>query len=245
MIRAFPTFVFFIKKERIAEVKGADAAGLEAAIMANAPKAAPSSSAFSGSGVALGSGIPHNTADVRAARLSRLDAGASTATRPVAAASTVTTAPAAPSGTMASSALFVQLTEMGFDIPRVTRALRLTRNSTVEAAIEWLEANEGDAGDSPTDSPQTCADTMTSALPSQGEKGEGTGLNGLLTAEDDDAIKAAELAMQPESGPKRKMTAEEVSALLSRRRAEKVNTTFRVHFWILCTCTLSPMCTSG
>lgn len=197
---------------------------LEDAIVAELSKAAPSS--FSGSGVSLGS-TGTSTVDIRAARLARLegesasgaggslkdveppDAARSTKAAPsVAPTSPVEAAPPAPF--VASPELLSMLIDMGFEAGRATRALQLTSNSSIEAAIEWLETHEGDVDVSAA---------PPAAMPTSRD---GSGPGGAMTAEDDAAVASAEHEMQAASGNSRKLTPEEVTKLLVRRRAEKV-----------------------
>lgn len=256
-VSAFPTFIFFVKKQKVSETKGANAAALEAEINKHMTKAAPP--AFSGAGKALGSGGPV-AADPRAARLARFggatEGGAASLAAPApapaaaapvpapapaliapvalvapaappAAATTARAAAAAPAAAVPPApkprfvpapALASMLADMGFAEARVAKALRLTGNASVEAAIEWLEAHEDDAGDEGGEEAEAAAGGSGGGGGSVSR--DGTGPGGTMTADDDAAVASAERDMQ--ATQTRKLTVEEVQALLAKRRAEKV-----------------------
>lgn len=267
-VSAFPTFLFFIKKQKIHELKGSNPKALTDAVEEYKAKAGPSS--FGGTGNALGSSSG-TSLDPRAARLAFLEragAGGSSKHGPAVAAAAPAPAPApathaathvatsaaasapapavhvaapAPSQVATSAApavatahvatpappaaaarsffkpspaLQAQMLELDIPAPRVWRALQATSNASVEAAFEWLELHQDDPGlDDPVPEP------LEPAAAAAGGQG-GTGEGGAMTAEDDAAVASAQSDLSA-TGETRKLSAEEVTALLVKRRAEK------------------------
>jgi hypothetical protein len=243
MVSAFPTFLFFIKGSKVAELKGANAGALTALLVEWKAKAGPA--AFSGTGAALGgSGGSRGPVDVRAARLAHLGAGGPAtsaasgvstgpASVPAVAAAPVAAASKAPSAAFSPAPqLQSLLLDMGIAAPRAWRALEATANASVEAALEWLEQHQDDAGlDDPipasgaaggsASTPSAAAAAAVQPVPTSAPHGDGTGPDGAITADDNAAVAAAQSDLTA-TGSTRKLSLEEVSALLAKRRAEKV-----------------------
>jgi hypothetical protein len=228
MVSAFPTFLFFIKKDRVLVLKGANPKALADAVVEQKAKAGPA--AFGGTGAALGGGAASGAStDPRAARLAALSRGAGSSLP----SSHSVDAKVPPVSFNPAPQLHSLLLEMGIPAPRAWRALEATANASVETALEWLEQHQDDAGlDDPLPGALPPAETkpneaVASSVPLVAAQsaavphGNGTGLDGAMTAEDDAAVASAQSNLAA-TGETRKLSLDEVSALLAKRRAEKV-----------------------
>lgn len=236
-VRGFPTFHFIINGKTVHELVGMNPDALRAGIIKYKAEAQPS---FSGAGRSLGGGGPSASADeIRLMRLARMGAsttatttapasGSSSSSSSGAAASTATSPSSAPAIVPAAAAApklvrFVpnadfleQLTTMGFSAAKGAKALKETKNSGIEAALEWLDAHENDADDGDDD--MMVVDTASAAAPANPESPSESN----MTAEEVAAVAEAEAAGLDGAGSAaRKMSVDEVKVFLARRRAEK------------------------
>eukprot|EP01138_Halocafeteria_seosinensis_P014422 gb/GECG01014723.1/.p1 GENE.gb/GECG01014723.1/~~gb/GECG01014723.1/.p1 ORF type:complete len:534 (+),score=120.65 gb/GECG01014723.1/:1-1602(+) len=148
-VRAFPTFLFFVSGEKRDEVKGADPNALKQKIESLQSEIFRP---FGGEGQSLGA--PSENVDPREARLRRLGAGsASGQSSASSSANTQGNIPASSTSqtpqdacklgdpncmSSEGSQLQQSLLEMGFELEMVQEAIKATKASSLDEAVEWI-----------------------------------------------------------------------------------------------------------
>ena len=99
-----PTFQFYIKSNKVHEMKGANPSELKSSVIKYKAQASPPASAFSGAGKATGSAAAVGADDMRAARLARLGAAANSSSSGSPAAAAAVRSQPTSSGSVAAGA---------------------------------------------------------------------------------------------------------------------------------------------
>ena len=249
-VRAMPTFHLYVKSNKVAEVVGGDVNKLNALIAAERAKLPAPVAAFSGAGVTLGGSVASREAmrALRQAKLGAVSGGADTVAAPAGVerkvAASPTTAPVVASVVQQQQpAVLALLLDMGFDASLAAEAVRATSHSgapaDVDAAVAWIEQHQGSDAAAAADATMQVEDASahasssgTSSAPSSqpavSTSASTESAATTLSAEDSAAIAIAQSELDAEGvaaggavGTGRKLTAEEVAALLAKRRAEK------------------------